>query len=202
MSIRTEVTTKYFDDKGHEFSADPIEETIDIKKVKEGFESKYLVQDKLPISPYEMGDDALFLVHYHSDFFIEKKDEIREEELADWYRSNKIEQEKDFHIFPVSALIHGNVSLRLGRRGFEFDPGGWDTSHVGACLASKKEWKKKDGAEKACEGLVETWNQYLSGDVYCLVKDKLNSKKKLLDSAMVCGYYGYDYAKKELKEFI
>lgn len=201
MTVKKQVTTRYFDDEGHEFSADPIEETIKIKKVKGGFESKYLAQDEYPDSPAEMGDDALFLIHYHRQFQVEKEDIIKKDDIARWYKGEKIDQEKDFHIFPVSALIHGGVSLRQGKQGFGMDPGGWDTSHVGATLASKKEWKSENKAEKASESLVETWNEYLSGAVYCLVKDKLNSKKKLVDSDIVCGYYGYNDAKKELKDF-
>ena len=185
MTVKKIVTTRYFDEKGHEFSSDPIEDTIKIKKVKGGFESRYLVQDTFPTSPDEMGDDALFLIHYHRDFEIEKEDKIRKEDLANWYRGEKIDQEKEFHIFPVKAFIHGNVSLSLGKGGFGMDPGGWDTSHVGACLASKKEWKSKGKAGEACESMVEAWNDYLGGDVYCLVRDKLDSKKKLVDSDIV-----------------
>jgi len=201
MAVHKRVTTKYFDDAGHEFSTAPVEDTINIKRVKGGFESRYLAHDEYPQSPDEWGDEDLFLVHYHRDFYVERKKQIEKEELANWYRGGKIGQEKDFHIFPVSALIHGGVALRLGERGFGEDPGGWDTSHVGACLASKKEWKKRDGAEKACDGLVDEWNKYLSGDTYCLVRDRLDAKKKVIDSAVVCGYYGFDEAKKELKDF-
>ena len=198
MAIHTKVTTKYFDDSGHEFSREPIEETLNIKKVGEGFEARYLTNDEYPEGPDKWDNDDLFLVHYHRDFQVEKEKIIQEEEVASLYNGEKISQEKEYRIFPVKAYIHSGVSLSLGTGGFGHDPGGWDTSHVGACLAKRKDFPTREKAEKACESLVEEWNQYLSGDVYCLVKDTLDNKKSLVDTDSVCGYYGLKYAKEEL----
>lgn len=201
MVIHKNVTTDYYDDEGHHFTTMPIEDTLKIKKVKIGYEAKYLIHDEMPMSPDEWGDESLFLVHYHRDFWVERKKTIAQEELASLYRGEKIEQEKDYRIFPVKAYIHSGVSLSLGTGGFGHDPGGWDTSHVGVCLASKKEFPTKDKAEKACEGLVDEWNKYLGGDVYCLVKDSMDEDKKLVEHASVCGNYGYKDALKELEDF-
>ena len=200
MAIHSRTTTRYYDDEGHNFTFQPIEDTLKIKKLKSGYEAKYLTHDENPESPDVWGDDAIFLVHYHRDFWVERKNKIREEELAELYRGEKIEQENEYRIYPVKAYIHSGVSLSLGTGGFGHDPGGWDTSHVGACLASKKEFPTKDKAEKACEALVEEWNQYLSGDVYCIVKDKLDKTKNIKDYDVTCGFYGEDYAKKELED--
>jgi hypothetical protein len=91
---------------------------------------------------------------------------VTEDDIREWYQGNKIPQMKEYWIFPVSAYIHSGVSLSLGNCSFPFDGGGWDTLHVGAVLCSKKEWKTSKKARKYAEGQIETWNDYLSGNVY------------------------------------
>lgn len=203
MNIKEVVSRKYVDtDGGFEFSFEPIEDTVKISKVdNKGYEAKYLTRDNDPQSPDEWGDDDLFLVHYHRDFWVDRPDVVSKEEIRDWYRGEKIELEDNYFIFPVSAYIHSGVSLKLGDTGFPFDAGGWDTSHVGACLASKGEFKDKEKGREACESLVNEWNEYLSGDVYCVVKERLNKNKEPIDNDIVCGYYGEKYAEDELKQF-
>ena len=49
------------------------------------------------------------------------------------------------------------------------------------------------------EGLLKTWNSYLSGDIYCIVCEKLDSKKEQIDFNIFGGYFGYEYAKECLK---
>jgi hypothetical protein len=90
----------------------------------------------------------------------------------------------------------GSFRGRLAQGHYEFD-----VSHVGACLAKKDEFKTDEKGRNACESLVEEWNQYLGGDVYCIVKDKLDKDKKVIDHDVVCGYYGSKNAKQELESF-
>lgn len=120
--------------------------------------------------PEEWGDNNAFLVHYHRDFCRENEKVLCEGDLRDLYQGNTTEKTKElkklYHIFPVSAYIHSGVSLSLGRVGFAFDPGGWDTSHVGAMFMAKSEWRLSKSAEKFAEARIEAWNQYLSGSVY------------------------------------
>lgn len=173
------------------------------------FELRYLTQDENPESPDAWENTDCFLVHYHRDFQIEN--EICPKDVlgyiytrnADAYDKDTAEQvEKDYWVFPVSAYIHSGVSLSLddGFRGrlaqghYQFD-----VSHVGAVLAAKEDFKTKDKAKDAAAGLVETWNQYLSGDVYCLVCEKLDKDKQSIDFDTCGGYYGLDYAKESLK---
>jgi hypothetical protein len=136
-------------------------------------------------SPAEW-DNTNFLVHYHRDCWIEDK-RITESELAGWYNGEKLELEKTFFIFPVSALIHSGVWLSL-HNSFAADSGGWDTSHVGAMFISKTEAKTKDGAYKLAGSLLKTWNQYLSGEVYgYMIEDKEGNGDEI---GGVWGFYG------------
>ena len=168
----------------------PIEE-IKIDEVTVKF-----YQDTDAQSPADWGDENLFLVHYHRDFWQENKD-VTERDLRDLYQGNKTETtrrlQKEYYIFPVAALIHSGVWLKLGHGGFSMDEGGWDTSHVGALFASKKEFKSKGDAEKCATGKVTEWNHYLSGDVYGFVVEDKDGED--LDSCW--GFYGLKYAKEE-----
>lgn len=194
---------KYKDiEKGFEFTFPPIEDTVKIKKIpNDGFISKYLTIDRNPEPPTAWGDDNLVLVHFHRDFWVEKPDIVTKDDIRDWYQGERIPQEDDYFIFPVKSLIHGGVHLAIGSGGFAEDYGGWDTSHVGACLASRNEFKTEQKGKEACEALVGEWNKYLSGDVYCVVREKLNKNKEVIDYDVVCGFYGLEHAEKELEDF-
>ena len=128
-----------------------------------------IFQDESAESPDSWGDDALFLVHYHRDFEVCRDKVVTKETIAELYRGERSEAVKEllagFYVFPVSALIHSGVWLSL-ESSFMCDPGGWDTSHVGAVLASKKDFKRKFKAMKAAESLIKEWNDFLSGNVY------------------------------------
>ncbi len=223
MAIKKITTTVYKDDETQqEYQFEPIDDTIELKpKVSSlltdaGFELRYLTRDESPQSPDELENADCFLVHYHRDFFIEN-DICPKDVLgyiytrnADAYDKDGAEQvEKDYFVFAVSAYIHSGVSLSLQQGNFHpFDGQGWDTSHVGAVLVKQKEFSFpnghrintfKDDARGRAAGLVETWNQYLSGDVYCIVCEKLGKDKQGIDFDIVGGYYGLDYAKEALK---
>jgi len=187
-------TTYYNED--FEFTFEPIEETIDIKETPAGYEVKYLTHDEYPDKPDSWGDDDLFLVNYHRDFWIESKI-ISEDETRDFYLGEKIPQEKDYFIFKLACLVHSGVWLSL-ETNFQCDPGGWDTSHIGIVLASKKEFKTKNKAMSAAQSLIKVWNECLIGDVYCLVGEKYDKEKTPIDYDIVGGYYGFEYAKESL----
>jgi len=93
---------------------------------------------------------------------------------------------KDFHVFPLSAYIHSGVALYMGNH--KVCP--WDSCQVGAVLVAKSEFKNKAKAEKVASGLVEIWNDYLSGNVYRYVI--VDDNEDEVDSCW--GYYG-DYEK-------
>ncbi|MBU2018199.1 MAG: hypothetical protein KJ941_01025 [Bacteroidetes bacterium] len=202
-----------------------IERTVDIGDEQErredteiGFELKYLTQDTNPSPPDENTEDNnLFLVHYHPQFWVEN-DICPKKALGYIYTGNANEYykdvaeqvKKDYWVFPVDAYIHSGVHLTLadGFRGRL--PQGheqFDVSHVGAILVKKKEFgagdvefeNSKNEARTKTESLLEAWNQYLSGDVYCLVCETLDKDKRQIDYDIISGFYGFDYAKECLK---
>ena len=189
---------KYLDDEGFEYSFKPIEETVHIDKTKDGYLTKYLIQDESYNLDWENDNDDLFFVFYHRDFYVEKDDIITKEEVREWLNGNKIQQENDYYIFPLSALIHSGVYLKIGYGGFISDVGGWDTSIAGVVLAPKKHYKDKNEAKSCAKDYIDMINSILIGDVYCVVVEKLNNKKEVVETDVTGGYITFDYAKEYL----
>ena len=200
MNIKTIVTTRYVGEDGFEFTFEPVEDTITVEKTPKGYTARYLVQDDNPISPDENGDSGLSLVNYHRDFDVRRDSIIVKQNVADYYGGEKIPQEDKYHIFNLSMFSHSGIILSLSRT-FISDSGGWDTSHVGLVLVSKKEWHKRDNACEAAESLVNEWNAVLSGDVYGCVVEYYNKNKKQLNQESCWGFIGFEEAKAELRGF-
>ena len=89
---------------------------------------------------------------------------------------------KGYHAFPVFAYIHSGVSLSLGKSEYPFtDP--WDVSFKGFALIRQAK------GQKMAEGLIESWNAYLSGNVYGYqVVDAMGEE---MDSCW--GFYGDEF---------
>jgi len=212
MNIKKKIT--YIDvDDDQEYTLEPIEGTQTLEpndtdeKFKGEFLLKYLTQDNYPMSPDEFtDDDSLFLVHYHRSFWVESK-VVEEDDLVDLFRGEKLEDGHylhDYHVFFTSAYIHSGVNLRLGESAFAGQlPEGhyeFDVSRCGAMLAKKEIWPDEGRARKAAQSLIDEWNSYLCGDVYCCVVEKLDENKESYDYDVVGGYVGLEYAKEALKE--
>jgi hypothetical protein len=211
--IRKKVS--YIHEDGFELGHEPIEDSLQIKETKEGFEVRYLVSDDTGYSPDDDKDENLFLVAYHRDFWVDRKDFISKDKCIDLYRylyssesfnfdKEEIESFKDYtrnyHIFALEAYIHSGVALALKNEG-NFPDRRWDVSQLGCIFASKKEWRLRKSARKAAIGLIKYWNQYLSGDVYGCVVEYFDKDKKFKDHDSCFGFYGYKYASEELINF-
>jgi hypothetical protein len=203
MSIKTIVSTIYRDTlTGFTFTFEPDEDSIKIKRKKGGWEVKYLTRDAFMDSPDQWGDYSLFLVNYHRDFEVKRNNAITEDDVREWYQGKEIPQQKNYWIFGLTCFSHSGVVLYLGSVTPLFDPGGWDTSHVGVVLVSKKEFADLKAAEIAAGELLSDWNKYLSGDVWGVVKETFNKDKiPEPDHESVWGIYGYQEALEELKTF-
>ena len=157
-----------------------MEEAIETIEYK-GFKIN-IFRDEDARSPDDWGDENVFLVHYHRDFEVRRDELITEDELTDWYNGKKIEKQKQYHLFLTKTYIHSGVVLALEESGKMFPDERWDVSRCGCVLVSKKEVRTKKKAYQLAEGLVKTWNDYLSGSVYGYIIDGLE------DSCW--GFYG------------
>jgi len=156
---------------------------------KSGFTLK-IFQDEDAQSPDEWGDDGLFLVAKHRDFFVPPSKNERNFDVQ-----TTIDDHKKTHwVFLLEAYIHSGVSLALAGEG-NYPDRRWDVSTLGAVFASKKEWRLRDKARKAALSYIGEWNKYLSGDVWGY---EVQLEGEDLDSCW--GFYGFEYAKEQAIE--
>ena len=72
--------------------------------------------------------------------------------MEDWHATH--------YVYNLYAYIHSGITLSLS----EFSCV-WDSGQIGYVIVTKDE-NDIPFPEKCAEGLVESWNQYLSGQVY------------------------------------
>ena len=158
-------------------------------------------QDELNQSPDDWGDDGQFLVAYHRDFYVERESFVQksdaqlliasdkslkedvEDGLLDEFDIERLDKiKKEYFIFPLEAYIHSGVHLSLGGEG-NYPDRQLDVSCIGLIFIRKDEAEnQKDKAHIIAQRLLDTWNDYLSGNVYGFVIDG--------DGSSVWGFYG------------
>lgn len=151
--------------------------------------------DEMSESPNEWWDNERFLVYDHRDFYVEKKG-FNPRDIFDYFEEHAFKKVlyQGYFVFTVYAYIHSGVALSLGRSRYPFNDR-WDVSSTGNILIKRQKgvWTEAK-ARKIAEGLIETWNQYLSGDVWGYNIEQFN------DSCW--GYYGYDTCLEEAKRIV
>jgi hypothetical protein len=93
---------------------------------------------------------------------------------------------KGFFVFPLYAYIHSGVALSVDNHNFPYAR--WDVSMCGWVLIKKEagSYTRKKALE-AAKGLTESWNQYLSGEVYGYKITDIETEEEI-DSCW--GFYG------------
>ena len=194
---------KYIDENGFEFTFEPIQDTIKITEVKDGagYEARYLISDHDAESPREWDNFGTMLCfHKRYDLGDDTEGKTSEdfngwEEVEAYLRKEK----KAVVVLPLYLYDHSGISMRTYRHG---QHASWDCGQVGfiyiTAEALKKEGVTKAKAEKILIGEVETYDQYLRGDCYTLVKETYTANKTKIDHDTLGGFYGYEYAEKSL----
>ena len=140
-----------------------------------------IYQDFHPDSPDSWEDHEQFLIYDHRDFYVRRKGFDPLEVFEAWSRGKKF---KGYFVFPAFAYIHSGIALSLGKTEYPFnDP--WDVSFKGFALI-KPDMMKPEKARKMAAGLIETWNAFLSGNVFGYQIE--DAKGTELDSCW--GFYG------------
>ena len=138
-------------------------------------------------SPDEWSDNSLFLVYDHRDFFVERKG-FNPDNIFEAMQIGKKLYDGYFY-FPVYAYIHSGVSLQLKRwfNGLAQGHNEFDVSFKGFALVKKEKGSyTMDKAYNIAESLLQTWNDYLHGNVWNFrTEDK---DENMIDSC--CGFYG------------
>jgi hypothetical protein len=145
-----------------------------------------VIRDESAESPDDWGNTDMFLIYDHRQFNIKRKG-FDPEDIAQWYQASfRTLDYEGYHVFPVAAYIHSGVSLSLTD---SLKRQGWDTSVRGFILVAVELGKSEEKAKEYAQGLIDTWNQYLSGDVWgfeLFEKVKyLKFKKEDLDKILI-----------------
>jgi len=175
-------------------------------------------RDEFGESPDSWQDTNIFLVYDHRQFDVKRKgfepraiyDHLNAKEIIvknergdelETYQDDLDPKYEDYYIFGVDAYIHSGVVLSL-TDDRDFPDRQWDVSTTGYILASKQEYKDEEIARNGAKCLIDTWNQYISGDVwgYQVVKETTcnccnNTKEEFVDSCW--GFYGLEECKEQ-----
>jgi hypothetical protein len=103
----------------------------------------------------------------------------------------------------LPLYLYDHSGITINTTGFSC---GWDSGQVGWIVVSiediKKEYnwkvltkKRRKQIEKYLSGEVETYDQYLTGDVWGYIIEDENGDQSDYDSC--CGFYGEEYCKEE-----
>lgn len=189
-----------------------MEQIKDIIKGDKKFRIKIL-QDETPSNPRE--DDNLgTMVCFHKRYNLGDKHNYRSSDFDSYEEVKKtiIKQENVGVILPLYLYDHSGITMNT--TGFSC---GWDSGQVGFIFISKEKMLNEYGGkivtkklkEKVTEYLkneVNTYDQYLTGDVYgykifeVVTCSEGHEHENELDSCW--GYYGEDYCMKEAESVV
>jgi len=119
-------------------------------------------------------------------------------------KTDLINEHNAVAILPLFLYDHSGITMKTSPFSCP-----WDSGQVGYIFVTREVLLKEYGVkklskkliQKALEALqaeVEEYDQYLTGDVWRCVCETYNDLKELQDNDIVCGYYGREYALKEV----
>jgi hypothetical protein len=148
-------------------------------------------EDTDATAPDDHADENAFLVTTRNRYF---QVEGPGGETADTIGDNLEEWEKTHYVYKLNALIHSGVRLSIESDLKEYYMG-FDSGQIGFVLVVRDESEIPHPFEYA-KGMVEEWNQYLSGDVWGFTIE--DGEENHIDSCW--GFYGFEYCKTEALE--
>ena len=170
-----------------------------------GYAVKIMQEEDARESPRD-GDNAGTMVCFHNRYTLGDKTDFRSGDFSSWeeLKAAIFRKEGRTMIFPLFLYDHSGLRMKIGSFQGLLSQGHaeFDSGCVGYIYISynkiRKEWGKKGGrlsqktirqAEKCLRQEVETYDQYLSGDVWYFTAEKDGVS---VDSCG--GLYGYAYA--------
>ena len=170
-----------------------------------------VLQDENPYNP--RNDDNLgTMVCFHNRYSLGDKHNYNSKDYSGWDEMKRaiIKNENVGVILPLYLYDHSGITMNT--TGFSCP---WDSGQVGFIFVSKKKILEeyggkivtkqlKDRITKYLVGEVETYDKYLTGEVYGFEVWKLSKKKKkekkMIDSCW--GFYDEDECMKEGESYV
>jgi len=158
--------------------------------------------DEDPMNPREDCDPLGTMICFHSQYVLGDRNQgLAVEDLQDehFMRDNDI-------AIMLPLYLYDHSGLTMNTTGFSCP---WDSGQVGVIFITnetiRREYSVKRISKKLLEritsylaGEVETYDQYLRGDVYGFTVEPLDSNKSIECDDSCWGFFGYDYAMKEM----
>ena len=202
ITKRTIYSTDDFD-----LTFEPIENSIKIKKTKQGYEVKYLTPDLNPDSPRN-GDNLGSMVCFHRRYDLGDKTDLTSDNFNEWgeLKWHIIETKKAVVIAPLYMYEHSGIRIKIGDfygSGLPQGHARFDSGQIGFIYVDEEKLKKeysvkkitkkiKERARQVLESEIDTYDRYVSGDTYTIVKEIYNKNKEQVNMDCVGGFFGYE----------
>lgn len=152
--------------------------------------------DEDPESPREWDNLGKMICSHRSYNLGDEQFNADDYDGWDGLRTYLIEERNAKILLPLNLFDHSGISMSVG------DSRGWDNGQVGFIYATQEDIDKEfDGdrikATQCLRGEVETYDQYLTGDIYGYSVDNPKNGENI-DS--LWGLYGYDEAERAANE--
>lgn len=164
-----------------------------------------LVHDSSTDSPRDW-DNLGKMICFHGRYDLGDKHNYNADDYSGWEEMEKaiIKEENPAVILPLYLYDHSGISISTSPFSCR-----WDSGQIGFVLVSKKQAleefggkivtaKLKERIEKILEGEVETYTQYVEGEVYGF--EIVDEDDDIVDSCY--GFYGYDHKESGMLDYI
>lgn len=155
-----------------------------------------------PMDPRSEFDNFGIMICKHPNYILgDKQDMIAEEIIA-------LTERNDVEYFWLFLLDHSGLWMKTGT--FACDAAGWDTSRVGIIYCTHEQIIKEydelsdetiHKAKQLMQGEVETYSQYLSGEVYGYQIEPTDTNKSIECDDGCWGFFGYEWDRNGLMEY-
>lgn len=186
---------------------------IDIYESKDGKKIFQVFQDEDPESPREW-DNLGRIVAMHRRYDLGDKDEkLNSDDFEGWEEIEQylIKEKGAKLIAPIYMYEHSGITIKIGE--FSGLPQGhkeFDSGQIGFIYVTAEDIKKEYGdlskaslakAQKVMEAEIETYDDYLTGNVYGFKLYEKDANGLLVEKDSSWGYFG-DSIKDEAKSYL
>jgi len=164
-----------------------------------------VVHDSSADSPREW-DNLGTMICFHNRYDLGDKHNYSSDDYSGWEEMKQalIKEENTAVILPLYMYDHSGISISTSPFSCR-----WDSGQIGFILVSKKKAleefggkivtkKLKERLEKILEGEVETYTQYVEGEVYGF--QIVDEDDEIIDSCY--GFYGADFVTNGMLDYI
>jgi hypothetical protein len=164
-----------------------------------------VVHDSSPESPRSW-DNLGTMICFHNRYDLGDNHNYNSDDYSGWGEMKQaiIKEENPAVILPLYMYDHSGISISTSPFSCR-----WDSGQIGFILVSKKKAleefggkivtaKLKERLEKILEGEVETYTQYVEGEVYGF--QIVDEDDDIIDSCY--GFYGSDFATNGMLDYI